>query len=185
MGKIAMLRELWRRTDGAAMVEAAFAFPVLILMMCGVFEVGYFLLLNQKLQNAALNTADLTSRVDTISQGEVSDLFAAAYEVIKPFDFSTSGTIILTSVSADADDLPEVFWQVKQPADSVMDSVVGIPGAPAVLDNEITVRNQDTIIVSEVFYHYEPFLMGIVPEMDLRKEAYFRPRLGTLREIED
>jgi hypothetical protein len=46
------------------------------------------------------------------------------------------------------------------------------------------VRSGETVIVAEAFFRYRRWLLGFVPDTTLRRVAFYRPRLGTLRTLQ-
>jgi hypothetical protein len=61
---------------------------------------------------------------------------------------------------------------------------VGAVGEAASLPAELVVDDGETVVAAEVFLRHSPWLLGLVPETTLRRSAFYRPRLGTLRELE-
>ena len=51
------LQRLWQETRGAALVEAAFALPIIIVLMMGVVSYSYWMLISQSLQQVANDAA--------------------------------------------------------------------------------------------------------------------------------
>ena len=39
-------------------------------------------------------------------------------------------------------------------------------------------------MAAEVYFRYEPWLLGFVPETTLRKVAFYRPRFGSLTSLQ-
>ncbi len=170
---------------GTSVVEFALILPVLSFVFMGGIDVGQLVLANMKVYNAASSMADLVARDETISAATLTDLFGAASQVAKPLDLGANGKVIITSVSADADDDPRIFWQSEDAGAYAATSAVGsVIGDPATLPPTLQVDDQETIIVSEVFYQFEPIFGLLNTGTVIYHSAYYRPRLGTLREIE-
>jgi len=47
------------------------------------------------------------------------------------------------------------------------------------LPDDLVLRADESVIVAEVMFRYQPWLLGLVPETLLRRVAFFRPRLAT------
>ena len=166
-------------------MEFALILPMLVFAFMGSIDVGQLILANMKVYNAASSMADLVARDETISAATLTDLFGAATQVTKPLDLGAKGKVIITSVSADADDDPRIFWQSADAGAYAATSAVGsVIGATAILPPTLQVNDQETIIVSEVFYQFEPIFGLLQTSTTIYHSAYYRPRLGTLREIE-
>jgi TadE-like protein len=175
-----------RSSGGATAVEFALAAPVLILLMLGSVELGRFVILNQKLDRVAVSMADLVARAETISDGQLDDIFIAAAQVAQPFPIADAGRVIVSSVTNPDGDGAEIAWQRGGGGTLVASSRLGSEGNSADLPSDFDVREGETAIISEVFFEFEPFLSElIVRPQTVYKRAYHRPRLGTLDEIED
>ncbi len=179
-----ILRRIARNSTGSIYIETAFALPILIFLVMGSIELGNYLLLNQKLQNAAMSMADLAARDETLSAGQLDDMFSAVNFIVEPFDFGASGLAIVTGVSAAVDNVPEVYWQRAGAGVIGASSQVGAIGAAANIDSNLPVRADETIIVAEIFFDYEPFFGLLIDPARFRHVAYFRPRLGSLQTLD-
>lgn len=170
---------------GNSMVEFGLIFPLLLIVFMGIIDIGQLLMANLKIYNAASSMADLVSRDEKISAATLTDLFGAASQVADPFDLAANGKVIITSVSADADNDPRIFWQETDAGAYAATSAVGsVVGNSATLPATLQVDDQETIIVSEVFFQFIPIFGLINTGTTISHVAYYRPRLGTLREIE-
>lgn len=169
---------------GNSIVEFGLILPLLTVVFMGGMDVGQLVLANLKVYNAASSMADLVARDKTISSATLSDLFGAASQVAQPFDLNGNGKVIITSVSADTDNDPRLFWQSEQGSFSAASTVGSVVGQSATLPSTLQVDAQETVIVSEVFYHFEPIFGLLNTGTTIYHSAYYRPRLGTLREIE-
>jgi Flp pilus assembly protein TadG len=153
--------------------------PVLLLLSLGTVEIGRFALLALKLQHAATTLADLATREEELTTATVDGLFAAARHIAAPFNLDANGALVITGVSAVGGAGPAVTWQ-RHSGDLDVDSGVG--GA-ATLPAELAVDDGETVVAAEVFFRHWPWLLGVVPETTLHRLAFYRPRLGALREL--
>jgi Flp pilus assembly protein TadG len=182
----AALTELGRSTRGATAVEFAFAAVVLILLMLATVELGRFVILNQKLDRVAVSMADLVARTETISESQLADIFIAAAQVAEPFAIADAGRVIVSSIVNPDGDGAEVAWQRAGVGTLSATSRIGQEGTAATLPSGFEVREGETAIISKVFFDFEPFLSErVVQPQTVYKQAYHRPRLGTLDEIEE
>jgi Flp pilus assembly protein TadG len=173
----------WRDRRGIAAVEFALVLPVMILFSLGVAEVGRFALLTLKLQHAANTMADLASRDEELSLAAVQSMFSAMQHIVQPFDLTNDGVVIVSGVGVNAGDPPTVFWQEEGAGALDQGSQIGTAGGDATLPADLILRDGETVIVAEAVFRYTPWLMTLVPETLLRRSAFYRPRLGTLREL--
>lgn len=101
-------------TGGTTFIEFALIFPVIFMLMLGVWDLGHGFWAGQKLITASQTIADLVSRELTITEGEVGQALLAGGIAMQPFD-STKMKVEIISVSYDEDgnidDNPKNFWQ--------------------------------------------------------------------------
>jgi Flp pilus assembly protein TadG len=174
---------LWRDRRGLAAVEFALVLPILLLFALGVTEVGRFALLGLKLQHAADTLADLASRDATLSAAALESMFGAVPHIVQPFDMAGQGVAIVSGVGTDNGGSPAVFWQSRGAGGLAAASAIGATGGRATLPADLIVRDGDTVIVAEIHFRYRGWLMRIIPDTTLRRVAFYRPRLGTLRSL--
>ncbi|MEM8947830.1 MAG: TadE/TadG family type IV pilus assembly protein [Pseudomonadota bacterium] len=170
---------------GNVVVEFALALPVLLLMLLASAELGRYVLLNQKIDRVAITMSDLVARAETISETELDDIFNAAAHVAEPFDLSSSGRVVISSVTNDDGEGATIAWQRSGAGSFLKASEVGTEGESADLPADFDVREGETAIISEVFFDFEPFLSElIVSPRVIYRRAHHRPRLGTLDSVE-
>lgn len=178
------LLALARDTRGVSAVEFALVLPVLLLLSLGFAEVGRYALVALKVQHAATTLADLATREEQLSAGTLDGLFAACRHILAPFDMATDGVAIVTGVGAEGGGGPEVLWQRSGGGALTAASDVGGVGGAADLPDVLTVDDGETLVAAEVVFSYRPWLLGVVPAATLRRTAYYRPRAGTLRQLD-
>jgi len=179
-----LLGALGTDRKGSILIELALIVPVLLVLVTGGFEITRYALLYQKVNRIAVSMADLVSQAKTINESEMTGLFDAVISIGQPFDVATNGEVIITSVSL-VDNVATVNWQRTGGGNYSGTSRVGSTGGAATLPDGFVVRDGDTVIIAEVFYDYEPAIFDdIVSPTVVYNIAYFRPRLGTLDEVE-
>jgi hypothetical protein len=170
---------------GNVAVEFALVLPVLMLLMLGSAEMARFVILHQKVDRVAVTTSDLVARAETIKESELDDIFLAAEFVARPFDLPNLGVVIVSAVTNEDGSGARVAWQRSGGGSASHSSQVGTEGGAASLGADFEVREGETAIIAEVFYEFEPFLSELIVEpQTLYRRAHYRPRLGTLEEIE-
>lgn len=180
-----LFRRLLKAQRGAAVAEFAIAVPILMLIMLGGTEIARFVLLHQKLARAAVTMADLVSQAETISEGELSQLFAAVDPVMQPFGMGARGTVIVSSVTASGGNPARISWQrIGGGGLAGVGSELGTEGATANLPPGFVVRDGETTLVAEAYYNFSPlFTAGLVDAGTLYHRAMFRPRFGSLAAV--
>lgn len=161
-----------------------FILPILVVLFTGAAEFGRILLLSQKLQNGAFILADLVGRDQSISVTTLNDVFLAVDMIMEPFEFEDHGVAIVTSVSGTATLGPIVNWQMSGAGDLSATSVVnGLDGA-AILPESLSLDTGETLLVTEVYYEFQPLFGLLLEPYTIHRIAYHRPRLGILDELE-
>ncbi|MGF1608973.1 MAG: TadE/TadG family type IV pilus assembly protein [Kiloniellales bacterium] len=170
---------------GAILVELAVALPVIVVIIIGGFDTGRYVLLHQKMNRAAATMADLVSRPTSISSAEIDVMFSAAQGLMRPFDMAGRGRVIVSSVSKDSGGPEEIDWQYAGGGALSATSAIGVAGGAPTLPDGFTVRDDENLIVAEVFFDYEPVFMGFVVEPTVvRHFAIRRPRRGDLSNLD-
>jgi hypothetical protein len=98
---MALIQRFIRNSHGGAMLEFAFAMPVMLGMLMGGFEFARFALVNQKMERVTTFVGDLVARAEALDEGDFDDYFAAAGQLGVPFDLFADGNIIVTSVTGE------------------------------------------------------------------------------------
>ena len=181
---IESVRSLVRDRRGATLVEFAFVVPVLTFLTLASIELSRYVLLNQKLQNAATSLADLAARGRTLSVAQLDSMFAAVPSITQPYDFTNNGIAIVTSITSPSVDTAEVAWQRTGGGALIETSRIGSPGNSATIPSDLPERAGDTIIAAEVYFDFQPLFNILLSPTTLYRSAYVRPRLGTLTTLD-
>lgn len=96
-----LLRRYLRDDKGVSGVEFALIFPLTVLLLFGVFEVGQLLQVSRKATRVASTAADLISQANVITNQDRDDVFAAAAAIMTPFSVGTL-TIVVSSITNNA-----------------------------------------------------------------------------------
>lgn len=177
----------WLRDDrrGALIVEFVFVLPILVTLAAGGFEVVRLAIIHQKMDRTAMSAADLTSRVQSISEDMITDVFEAARATMEPYEIGTEGTVIVTNISVDGANPAQVNWQRRTAGGPSEVSKFGEEGDDAALPAGFTLEDGESVIIAEVFFDYEPLMFAeFAAGNTLYHRAFFRPRLSDLSSIE-
>ncbi len=174
------------RTDerGAILVELAISVPLFLTLLTGVVEVGNYLLMTLKVQHTVISVSDLVTRDEDITEGVMADIFQAVPQIMAPFPTGDRSVAIVTAISQNEDTPASVFWQRSGGGSYEAGSTFGLEGDPVELPAGLTLRDNETILATEVYYRYEPLVFDFIAAKTIRKVSYFRPRIGSLQEIE-
>ena len=181
----AICRAFWSDRRGAAMAELAAAMPVLVLLLLGGVEISRFAMLNQKIDRLTTSMGDLVAQAETLKGSEVDKLFLAAEHIAWPFPVKTKAAIIISSISIPAGQTnPRITWQRASSGGITAASQIGTVGGAPTLPAGMVVAEANTLIVSEVYFDFEPMFVGqIMSPHRLYHRAFFRPRIGTLTSL--
>lgn len=175
-----LVPRLARDERGAALVEAALAFPLLISLFFGISEFGEALTVNRRVEAAAGTGADLVARLRTISDADLVQVKPMLDEMIRPFPTATLG-LVISSVVADDDNNTTVAWSYAEGGGAAQRTT----GSSVSLPAGLTTPGQ-SIIMAEVTYTFRSTLTTlIVGDVPLGAEAYVKPRLVTVIEKTD
>ena len=164
---------LGRCTSGLALVEFAFSLPVLLALGLLGLETANYAIVNLKISNIAMITADNAARVrDSIDEADVIELMTGAKMSGEGIDFAENGRIILSSVepnTAGPDDESTGQWIRWQRCDG-RKNVVSSYGPQGTgeddddlqyvgdADNPISAADGTAVMVVEVVYDYQPVI---------------------------
>ncbi len=177
------LRRLLKDLRGITAVEFALVFPILLGIGLGVIEIGRFTLLNMKLEQAANTIADLGTRDQNLSAATLNDLFAAVEHILDPFEMGSAGLVIVSGVVATNGGAPEVAWQGEGAGSLPGSSTVGEIGETATIPESIVMVEGETLVIAEVFFQYNSWLLGMIGNQTMHRAAFYRPRMGTLQTL--
>ena len=176
-------QSLAKNTRAMASVELAMAMPVLMGLLLTGAEVTRYVMLNQKMERTSATVADLVSQAESLTEGDMTNLFQITSLSMDPFPFTTMGQVIVSSVSVFGGAAPTINWQ-RSFGSGPGGSTVGSEGGTATLPGGVTLNDGENVIVSEVFYDYQPLLMeNVMNQSNLYNYAVYRPRFGTLSGI--
>lgn len=154
---------------GLAAVEFALILPVMLTFYFGAVEATNMLVANRRVTAVAYTAADLTAQAASVSDADMTDIFAASTAILAPFG-TTPLTVRITSVVANASNITRVAWSdgfniAPRSAGSTMTLPPGLTTAGS------------SVIVAEVTYAYGSPISEIVTEtIDFTETAYLKPR---------
>ena len=179
------LREFLRCDSGVAAIEFALVVPFLLLLGLGGFGLSRLILIQQKAEKMAYSLADVASQLEPDNEDDIDQVFAAAEQVMLPLDFAADGVTIISAVYKEtAESEPTVRWQCRSSGTLDNESAIGAKGEEASLPGDLELLERDGVIISEVFYTYEPIFSfeytNFLESYVIYKSAVFRPRMGAI-----
>lgn len=174
---LALARRYKLSQKGVIAIEAAFIFPVVILMYFGMLDLIQFVSVNRRVAAASGAVADLVNANDkTVSAAQIDDYFNAAYMNLKPVPQGNIRVEVYNfrMVSGAA----TLNWSRNSAGGAACGATPTSAGFPTV------VNNHDTT-VTRVCTSYTPFfgrfmgqtLLGTTA-IKLTKTIFGRPRLN-------
>ena len=166
-----LVRQWIGRDDGVAAAEFALVFPVLFVMMIGVWDIGNALMVNQKVIAASQIVVDLIGRQESVNDNELAQAFQAGTLALSPYD-TTSLAIDIVSVEFDENDDPQITWQETSSGagdSSLVDRATGLG------------TDGGGAVIVEVRYDYEPLFAGtVIGEIEMRERMFSRGRQSAI-----
>lgn len=166
--------ERWlKRNEGLAAMEAAMVFPLLLVLLLGVFDLGNAILVNQKAIRASQIAADLVTRARSVDDAMIDEAIEAGRLALSPFSTESFGVDVV-SISFDGEDDPQIIWRETRN----MGALADILDLVAALDEE-----GEGIVVVAVEYNFEPVFSGFaVGSIHMREIAFARGRKSAVVE---
>lgn len=175
-------RRIKKKQSGVAAVELALALPLLLLFLGGLIETTNLLLIAEKVDRVSFTVADLVTQSQAITLDDLSTICTAADQLMTPYDFSTDGIVIISSIYKPPSTTNAlVKWQYKS-GNLARVSRIGLQGKTATFPSGLELNSGDNVITAEVYYAYKPLFgnLGIYAAKDLYHAAYYKPRLSAL-----
>jgi Flp pilus assembly protein TadG len=176
----ARLRALRRSESGLAAIEMALMAPTLALLLLGGYDMSRFISVRSGVDKVGFSVADVTSQYTQLPEAAMTQIFRVTGASLKDYRSGENGVTVLTSVYLDGV-TPRVRWQCYSSNGTAWASKVGAAGGPAAVEPALLADANDNLIVSEVFYRFEPLFMTFFKnDFDLHTQSIYRPRLGAL-----
>jgi Flp pilus assembly protein TadG len=143
-------------TRGAAAVEFALIFPVLVLLYAVGFEVCQAATVKRKLTNTTVQLANLTSQFTKVSKSDIATIMNASAQTMTPFP-NSSLSIVLSEISIDASGHASVTWSQSYQNGTAFQgtALTTPPTAPASF-----LTASSSYIVVQSSYDYTPVVAG-------------------------
>lgn len=193
-------RSLWaplRCEQGVALIEFAFAMPVLVFLTFAAIEVSNYIYANQKVQNAAYNLLNLVDLQYNLTDGQLDRIAQIVPGVVEPLPLLEGQYLVyVTSLQKDPGLPAYIRWQHVHGPTDIGASRFDFDDAATSTDNLVQAEavkgydfvDGDQLIAVEVYMYYAPLLKSDIVGglFDKRGDyMYFfataRPRKGAFQ----
>lgn len=177
-----LLINFFRKNRGSVLIEFAVILPLIFVLCAGVFELVMFTLLNNKLTRTAGVLGDAITR-DDIKRSGITGILNTARSFLKPFEFNSEGSIVVSQIynnglTTDPSKMV-ISWQVN--INGAVSRLGTVGTRPTNMPNNLTVLNEQAVVITEVFYKYQPIVFkGFFPDKTLYHVSVFVPRVGSM-----
>ena len=171
-GLLIALRRLMRERRGVSAVEFALILPVMITLFIGGSEVTQGITIKRKVTIATRTIADLVSQDVSVTDADLTAIFAATTTVLAPYS-TASFKITITNVWIDADGNVSVVW-----SKGYNGATERTTGSSVTLPNGLNAFPKTSLLWAEAEYKYTPTIGYVISgSIDLKDKVYLRPRL--------
>jgi Flp pilus assembly protein TadG len=165
---ITLLRRLGADRSGASAIEFALIFPILFMIHIGAAEALQAYVAQRNVSHIAATMADITARNRTVSTADMNDILGASVSMMYPFP-NVRLQQRVSSISADNNGSVKTDWTTSKDYKEAQ-----TPSVPSGY-----LRANESVIVTDVIYDYEPSFGIFMPEtIRMSRHSYVRPRLS-------
>ena len=160
----------WHRDEeGVSAIEFTLIFPVMFIMLLGIWEIGHAMWAGQKAISSSQIVADLIARELRVDTAEVDQAMLAGELAMEPFPVEDNLNIEILSVAFDDQQSPSEVWQRATDNQDVGNDLIN-------LTEPLAVANEGLIVV-RVRYDYEPFFGNtVIDAFQVEELAFIRGR---------
>ncbi|MEY9784313.1 TadE/TadG family type IV pilus assembly protein [Sinorhizobium fredii] len=175
---VALSRHCMRSRDGASAIEFAFLFPIMLLLLAGLVDLGQGLTVQRKINQIASTSSEIIAMQSSWTETSVESILDGVSSIVQPYD-TDDLTILLCVIDVDSKGKATVNWSAAHGTTALsagQDSPVDVPEELRTEDVQLVVTRVqyklDTIFSSL----FESFTDGGAYEYD--QHFFIRPRNG-------
>ncbi|WP_375422614.1 TadE/TadG family type IV pilus assembly protein [uncultured Sphingomonas sp.] len=154
---------------GVALIEFAFAVPILTLLFVGGYQLSDALFAYRKVTLATRTISDLTSRFTKVSDVDLDIILNASQQVMSPYSPSAAAMTV-SQIDIDAGGKSTVSWsRGKNTSKLATNSVFDLPAAMK--------QPNTSLIVSQIVYTYRPGIASnVFGAFAIKEQMIMSPR---------
>ena len=171
-------RRAVRDSGGLAAVEFALIAPLMVLLYFGLAELSSAVIASRHTSHASSSLGDLVSQCSNINDTDLTNVFAAATDIMSPLNVATMNQRVSSVEVIDANGTTQVQWS-KIPAGQTTLTAYA-PNTPVTLPANLVANQGDSVIMTETTYNFSfpvEVLNNLIKFDDL---SYFKPRKSSL-----
>ncbi len=157
------IKKFIKDISGVSAVETAILFPVLLMMMTAVYDLGQGVVISQKVNSASQVIGDLLARYETVDSALIDDVINAGELALVPYSsdgFAYDIASVQFDEEGDAVELWRRTFNMTAESDPLEDAVgLGSEG--------------EGVIIVSVKYEYTPFFNNIIISNFVMNERAF------------
>ncbi len=158
----------WKSESHAvASIESAFVFPIMLLLLVGVYDLGNAILVNQKTIRASQVVADLVTRENVITDTSLAEAVEAGRLAFAPLSSESYGIDVI-SIRFDGDSNSEIAWR---------ETINMTPIADPLGRVDSLASPEEGVVIVSIVYEYEPLISGFaINTIGMQETAFSRGR---------
>jgi len=171
-GLLIAIRRFLRERRGVSAVEFALVLPIMITLFIGGSEVTQGITIKRKVTIATRTIADLVSQDTSITDADLTAIFAATSTVLAPFP-GGSLKMKISNIYIDADGKASVVWGAAHNG-----AIARTAGEVVTLPDGLNAFEKTSLLWAESEYTYTPTIGYVISgPIGLKDKLYLRPRL--------
>lgn len=177
-----VLHKFKKSERGAMFVEMAIVLPIFILLISGIFEISMYILIHNKLLRVAGVIGDTITRQNTTAANIIA-ILDTSDNLFQPLTFAPAGSVVVTQISnsklsASATDML-INWQYS--INGAVSKFGTTGNFPSNLPNNISTINNQSMVLTEVFYQYKPLVFpNFIANQTIYITSVYAPRMGDM-----
>ena len=164
------MRNFLRNRRGSILIEAAIAFPVLVVILLGMVEFGVAYTVKRRNAQVASTVADLVAQVSSITTSNLQDIANIGATILAPYPYSALSPAFGSPASCRT--------PITRPCIGAAPRAISAPPAGGTYSLPAGLVSQSqAIVIAEANYNFTPvigeFLTGVIT---FSAQAYNKPR---------